>query len=184
MNPSLFFVLATVLVLAAGIVGYMIGHHEKSAVEESMPSEAGIVDRETFAMLEEMRSAVERNPLDTQAVLRYANALHDTKRIDEAIEQYRAYLALKPDDPDAGIDLGVCYFEKRDFEAAASQMRSVLTRHPRHQLGAYNFGIVLMHTGRIEEARDWLRKAVDIDPTTTAAANAKQVLENLEREPG
>jgi tetratricopeptide (TPR) repeat protein len=123
------------------------------------------------------REALDANPDDPAAILVYANALHDSNMPDQAIVQYKRYLEFDPDNPDARVDLGICYFEKRDFASAIVEMERAVAKHPDHQLGNYNLGIVNLNAGNKDKAREWFEKARDLNPASPHGQNAIQLLE-------
>ncbi|MBE0644817.1 MAG: tetratricopeptide repeat protein [Bacteroidetes bacterium] len=122
------------------------------------------------------KAALDANPNDPAAILAYANALHDASMTDQAIVQYKSYLSKNADDPDARVDLGICYFEKQEFALAIEEMERAVTDHPDHQLGTYNLGIVNLNAGNKEKAREWFTKARDMDPNSPHGKNAAQLL--------
>lgn len=126
--------------------------------------------------LNSARDAAEANPDNPDALLAYANALHDAGMNDQAIAQYKRYLGFVPDNPDARVDLGICYFEKKDFATAIAEMEIAVAKHPDHQLGNYNLGIVNLNAGNKDKAREWFEKARDLDPTSPHGVNATQLL--------
>lgn len=126
--------------------------------------------------LNSAREAAEANPDNPDALLAYANALHDADMNDQAIVQYRRYLEFVPDNPDARVDLGICYFEKKDYATAITEMETAVAKHPDHQLGNYNLGIVNLNAGNKDKAREWFEKARDLDPTSPHGINAAQLL--------
>jgi len=175
-KPALAALLAAVAVLSA-TVGYVIGAGVSAEPSEAQQaSQAPAVD---LAALNSLRENMERNPGNADAILKYANALHDAKLVDQAIARYRDYLAMVPDDADAGIDLGVCYFERRDHDAAIAQMESVLARHPDHQLGNFNLGIVNYSAGNAEAAAKWFRKTIELNPGSQVAENARRMMADI-----
>lgn len=142
------------------------------------------------AELARLEQAVAANPADTAALLGLANRLHDLSRrdpalIEPAIARYRQYLAMKPGDPDARVDLGIMYFERArtdsagaagHVDAAVAEMETVARAHPEHQAAALNLGIVNLNAGRSEEALRWFRRTVEIAPQTDLGQRAARLL--------
>lgn len=170
------------IVIAAFILGGVVGasfmpsaregttaDQEQSGMQPSAPPD--------LQALETARAAAEADPADADAQLQYANGLHDAMMLDQAIAQYKKYLELDPGNPDARVDLGICYFEKKEYAAAIAEMERAIAEHPEHQLGTYNLGIVNLNAGNKDKAREWLQKARDLDPASPHGQNAAQLLE-------
>jgi TolA-binding protein len=143
-----------------------------------MKEETGMTQgtQPNLQVLNAAKAAVDANPEDAGAILAYANALHDAGMADQAIVQYKSYLEKNPDDPDARVDLGICYFEKQEYDAAISAMERAVADHPDHQLGTYNLGIVNLNAGNKEKAREWFTRARDMNPESPHGKNAAQLL--------
>jgi hypothetical protein len=126
--------------------------------------------------IEQLRKRVDSDSTDTGTMLRLANLLHDGKFMDQAIIYYRKYLALNEKDPDARVDLGICYFEHGDKGRAIAEMKKALAYAPKHQLALFNLGIVNLSSGNLEEAAEWFRKCIDVAPGTETARRAQELI--------
>jgi Tfp pilus assembly protein PilF len=175
-------VAAVLLVVGLAVVLKTMGTHGASGTETQQGQQNPAQPSVDLAALEQLRAAAEADPKNADALLRYANKLHDSRLIDQAIVQYRASLALQPDNADAGIDLGVCYFELKRYGEASAQMESVLAKHPEHQLGTFNLGIVKYNAGEIGAAEMWLKKAIAINASSDVAANATKLLDEIQKQ--
>ena len=149
---------------------------EQQAPEQEQAAGQQPVD---MAQLEALRKQADEQPDDAAAQLRYANALHDAKLVDQAIVRYKLYLEKHPENPDARVDLGICYFEKKDYPSAITEMQTAVAANPGHQLGNYNLGIVNMNAGNMGAARTWFEKARDIDPNSPIGKHAVEILKDL-----
>lgn len=143
------------------------------------PPAAAAVDLAPF------EAAVKAQPGDAGALLRLANALHDNRMIPRAVEAYKKYLGMRPKDPDARTDLGICYFQLAQtdtvnmmslLETAGREMLTVQQAAPKHQPSAFNLGVVYLHMGRIEESNTWFRKAVEINKNSDLGTRAANIL--------
>jgi tetratricopeptide (TPR) repeat protein len=153
------------------------------ATPPTMPNAAtGSIPAPAIAQLE---AAVQAAPNDAAALLRLANALHDNGMLPRAIDGYRKYLALRPQDPDARTDLGICYFQMSQMdstsapallEQAAREMETSLKYSPRHQPSAFNLGVVNLHMGKIEESNTWFRKTVELNKDSDLGMRAPTML--------
>ena len=156
--------------------GDTVGTQQQGAQQQGAQQQ-GAQPQIDLERLESMRAYVENHPDDLTAQLRYANELHDANLLDQAIAQYKDYLEKDPANPDARVDLGICYFEKKQYDAAIREMERAVRDAPNHQLGHYNLGIVNLNAENLEAARTWFEKARDIDPTSVYGRDAEQILQ-------
>lgn len=147
--------------------------------------------KEILEAIERLEQQVKDNPSNLGAKLLLANALHDAAMHDpqmfpRAIEAYREYLKHAPTDPNARVDLGICYFElgKIDSTRASSlyamainEMESVMKSFPKHQAGAFNLGIVYLYTGNLKESNRWFKKAIELNPESDLGQRARTILD-------
>lgn len=146
--------------------------------------------KEILEAIDRLQKTVADNPNDVGAKLLLANALHDAAMHDgslfpRAIEAYKTYLKEKPGDPNARVDLGICYFElgKIDstrsaslFAQAISEMEATMKNNPKHQAGAFNLGIVYLYAGDIEASNKWLKKTVELNADSDLGKRAEAIL--------
>jgi tetratricopeptide (TPR) repeat protein len=136
--------------------------------------------------LKPLEDAVRQNPADPAAQIRLANALHDNHLLPRAVEAYKKYLAMRPKDPDARTDLGICYFQQAQADSlhresllgeAASAMEEAFRGAPKpHQPSAFNLGVVYLHLGDMEKSTTWFRKAVEINPESDLGKRAQNMI--------
>jgi len=96
--------------------------------------------------------------------------------MDQAIIYYKKYLVLNEKDPDARVDLGICYFEQGDKDRAIAEMKRAITYAPKHQLAYFNLGIVTLSSGNLEEAASWFKKCIEVAPGTETARRAQELI--------
>lgn len=130
-------------------------------------------------------AAVKAQPADPAALLRLANAQHDNRMMPRAIETYQKYLKMRPKDPDARTDMGICYFQMAQtdtvnmmelLESAAREMLAASQSSPSHQPSAFNLGVVYLHMGKMEESNTWFKKAVEINKNSDLGTRAQTIL--------
>jgi Tfp pilus assembly protein PilF len=133
-----------------------------------------------------LEAAANANPGDPKAALAFANGLHDSGDFLRAVEVYRKYLKAHPKDPDARVDMGVCYYElglqdtvntSRYFGLAVTEMEAALRGTPTHQPAAFNLGVVNLQKGDLEVSNRWFRKAVELGPSTDLGTKAQRMLQ-------
>jgi len=141
--------------------------------------------------LETLQKKVAGSPDDAPSLLRMANILHDLSLKDprllvRAVATYQQYLALKPDDPNARVDLGIVYFElarvdtlatAENIALALKEMETVAKAHPDHQPALFNLGIVNLNAGNAKESTGWFKKAIEMNPNSELGKRASQMLE-------
>ena len=132
---------------------------------------------EAVKHLNELEAQVSANPDDTGQRLHLANFAHDNRFYDKAIEHYHKYLEKKPNDPDALVDLGICYNDVGKFTEARSFMMKALEVSPKHLLAHFNLGIVNLKAGDIEQSNDWFKKTAALSPDSEIGKRAQALLE-------
>jgi tetratricopeptide (TPR) repeat protein len=133
-----------------------------------------------------LEAAANANPGDPKAVLAFANGLHDSGDFLRAVEVYKKYLKTHAKDPDARVDMGVCYYElglqdtvntSRYFGLAITEMEAALRGTPTHQPAAFNLGVVNLQKGDLDVSNRWFRKAVELGPSTDLGTKAQRMLQ-------
>jgi tetratricopeptide (TPR) repeat protein len=132
---------------------------------------------QALPQIEELEKRIAADPKDVKLVLQLANLLQDAKFYDKAIQNYKTYLAQMPNDPDALVDLGICYYDIGQYAEATSYMMKALQVDPKHVLGHFNLGIVALRQGKMKEANEWFRKTIELAPESPAGRQAKQFIE-------
>lgn len=138
------------------------------------------------ANLEPLEAAVAADPENPDALLSLANALHDNGMFLRAVETYKKYLHLQPGNPDARVDMGVCYYELgladsvnrgRYFALAIGEMEAAFRSAPTHQPSTFNLGVVTLQSGDVEASNRWFRKTVELGAASELGVKAQRLLE-------
>ena len=128
--------------------------------------------------IEDLEAKIKQNPEDYTSLLQLAHLKNDSGLFEAAIINYKLYLEKNPKDADARVDMGVCYFNLKDFTNAIKEMETSLKYAPNHQIAHLNLGVVNLSAGNLEKSKEWLKKAVGIDPTSEVGTKAQQLLNN------
>ena len=121
------------------------------------------------ALLDQGPLWTERHPHSSFLQLLLGSAHARLGQNDAAISSFHRALALRPDNPDAHINLGILFAGLgRDAEAAAS-FRRVIALAPGHADAYSNLGVILGRQGQLEDAATALRAAVRLRPDHAAA---------------
>lgn len=185
-------------VLTGGIVLLLVAFFAYTELTREQPisrppaqANPSLPDAAMMQEIDQLQRAVDANPKDDASLIRLANMLHDAAMhnpmlLTRAINTYSRYLALKPTDPNARVDMGICYFEMGRidsantaslFSRAIQEMETALKVNPAHQPAAFNLGIVNLNAGNMQESSKWFKKAMEIDASSTLGKKAKEMLE-------
>ncbi len=83
---------------------------------------------------------------------------------EEARRAYARTLELRPDHPDAHVNLGRLLHEQGELPAAEAHYRCALAASPESATAAFNLGVVLQDLGRAERAIEAYLRALAADP--------------------
>lgn len=111
------------------------------------------------AALERLRSAAVETSGDAPLLSCYADALHTTGALDEAMTHYRAAVAIDPSLFEAWWGLGCAALERKAYAAAASALKHAAELRPNFGGASYNRGKALFELGEIDAAIACFRNA-------------------------
>lgn len=101
---------------------------------------------------------------DAAALLRRGVQLHESGRLNEAVEAYRAALALHPNFADAYNNLGNVFQDLLQPESALECYRQAIRSDPRNVNAYRNLGYVLKEQGCLEEGLRLLEQSQILQP--------------------
>ncbi|MFH0992211.1 MAG: tetratricopeptide repeat protein [bacterium] len=131
---------------------------------------------QVMPQIEELERKLAANPDDQQSMLQLANLLHDHRFFDRAVTYYAKFLEKNPKDPNARVDLGICYFELDKLDDAQKAMERALKEDPKHLQAHFNLGMVNLKAGKLKESNEWFKKTVALSPTSDIGKQAQQFL--------
>jgi eukaryotic-like serine/threonine-protein kinase len=94
----------------------------------------------------------------------YERRLPGPRTADARAGWFRAALAVRPNNPTAWNSLGVSYFDKKDYAAAAACFRRVTDLDPGYTHAYLNLGGAQSATGNYDGAVASFRKVLELDP--------------------
>jgi len=108
---------------------------------------------------------------DNRAVTEHnlGSALQSEGRLDEAIEQYRKAVAIKPDYVPAYSNMGAALLAKGDTAGAIAAYQHSLSVDPGFADAHYNLGNALLHEGDLKGAIIHFRSALQSSPDSVDA---------------
>ncbi|RPI74096.1 MAG: zinc-ribbon domain-containing protein [Ignavibacteriales bacterium] len=162
-----------IILFAAGVFDKPTASNINTGVTQNQGSG---VDLSAVQKINELEASVKANPENYDLILELAHLRNDSGMYEKAIENYQEYLTKVPDDADARIDMGVCYYNLSRYNVAITEMIKALEYSPNHQIGHLNLGIVNLAAGNIDESKKWLQKAVSLGPETEVGKRAQELL--------
>jgi Flp pilus assembly protein TadD len=114
--------------------------------------------------LERTAKVAEILPRDAQAQLNYGKALHESRRVREAIEQYELALNRNPTLAEAEFYLGLAWSDLGDADKSIDHYQRSLAITPRNAKCESNLASILVSKGRLVEARSRYERSLSIDP--------------------
>jgi tetratricopeptide (TPR) repeat protein len=122
------------------------------------------------AALAALRREVVLTPDDVRARLGEIQILLRLERLDDALAAAEAAVAEFPTDADARYTRGIVYMARRELAASEADFTATLEITPGHVPALNDFAVLLMASGRNEEARVLLERALAIRPDDALAA--------------
>ena len=105
--------------------------------------------------------------------------LYKEKRYAEAEAQFNEALRLRPDFALAANNLGFVYYKQEKYKDAAQWFESAIKSDPSRAIAYLNLGDAWAKAGDAERARKAYRTYLDLAPSGSGAAHAKQQLEKV-----
>ena len=161
------------ILFAAGVFDKPVSSNVSTNVTQDQSSG---VDLSALQRINELEEKVKNNPGNKESLLELAHLRNDSGMFDKAIGDYQKYLEFVPDDADARVDMGVCYYSLRRYDEAIKEMTKALEYKPDHQIAHLNLGIVNLAASNVEKSKEWLRKAVDLNPNSEIGKRAQELL--------
>jgi serine/threonine-protein kinase len=127
-----------------------------------------------------LRAALRRHPADFWLCHDLATLLKEGRgeQVAEAVGQFRAALALRPDSPGVWLNLSVALEKQGKVQEAGACCRKAIELGPGCVMAHNNLGVVLAKQGNLREAVACLRKAIELGPRFVKAhANLAVTLE-------
>jgi Tfp pilus assembly protein PilF len=143
-----------------------------------LESQAGHIERAA----EHFGRAVQANPQNADAQNNHAFTLQQLDRDTEALAAYAQALALRQDDTDIAINLGLLHKKLQQLPQAVAVFDRALQAHPRHAALLCNRGNVLQRLGRPQDALDSYQQALATEPDNPVVlSNLANALNELGR---
>jgi cytochrome c-type biogenesis protein CcmH/NrfG len=128
-----------------------------------------------------LETEVARNPEDADAIVVLAEVLANSGRVAESVPWYERAVSLRPDDVPLRIAFGRALQRNQSYFDAEVQLLRALDIEPEDQSAAFYLASLYeqMPTPRINAAVEWYQVAVDADPDSVIAGQARARLAAL-----
>ena len=155
---------------------------QKAPVSQAVPvpAEPAPSPVEAAAKIQTLKDILQKDPKNLSAWVELGNTYFDTNQLQESIDAYSKYLAMKPDNPDVRTDMGIMYRKLGDYDRAIKEFRTAAQNDPKHVNSRYNTGLVLLHDkqdikGAIKAWEEYLK----VDPNSDRANRVKTQMDKL-----
>ncbi|MCW8811201.1 MAG: tetratricopeptide repeat protein [Ignavibacteriaceae bacterium] len=165
-----------VFVIALLITGVFESGVQSNMTQVNNQSNASGVNLENMNEITDLENKLKANPDDMEATLHLAHLQQDSKLFEKAISNYKKYLEKNPENADALVDMGICFYNLGDYKSAINEMESALKYQPKHQIACLNLGIVNLAAQNIAESKKWFKKTVELNPNSEAGKRAQELL--------
>ena len=136
---------------------------------------------------EKARDALERGfreRRDAQSHLVLADAYDDLGRFQDAIEEYRKAVFVRPDNVTAWNNMGACYYGNGDVTAALERWERAVEIAPRHVGSLLNLAVAFLESGRPAEALRRAHQAEAANPSEPQLRKARLIIQRASEAAG
>jgi Flp pilus assembly protein TadD len=147
----------------------------ESQAQEQVP--AGHPGVDNNQMLAAMQKAVETDPTSPDVVGRYAMALFEAGRVDEAEKWFAKAVELAPNSTDARSMYGLTLWQLGKFDAAEAQLETTLKLDPANIPGLHGLVRVTLQKGDFAKSEQLIKKIESVEPNYPQLAELKRRLD-------
>ena len=97
----------------------------------------------------------------------------------KAKELFLLALKMEPDNPYAHRNVGALYGKENDHKNAILHFEEALKVNPKDPNTTYGLGLSYFHIGEVSKADQYLRETIEIEPTSSLAEMAKDLLREM-----
>ena len=110
------------------------------------------------------REALRRAPNHLKARFGLADMLRQEHHLEEAADEFAAYIKSSPGDPEGHLGAGRIALEQGRFDEAATHFDQVLAINPKEPYALKERGSIELRKGNLKLAREFLERAILADP--------------------
>jgi len=125
-----------------------------------------------------LRERLETEPSDTLALGELADLLFDAHRMEEAVQLYEQYVAVRPLARQVWLDLATARADLGLLAEAESTLAHMLELYPDDPAATWNLGALAANQGRREEAAEWWHRTM-ASSDSSLSRKAREALSSL-----
>jgi Tfp pilus assembly protein PilF len=174
-------------IILGASTGYVYAFYNAQKVQSAAPpiSEsqaqgqvpAGHPGVDNDQMLEAMKKAVETDPTSPDIVGRYAMALFEGGRMEEAEKWFAKAVELAPNSTDARSMYGLALWQLGKTEAAEAQLETTLKLDPANIPGLHGLVRVTLQKGDIAKSEQLIKRIESVEPNYPQLPDLKRRLD-------
>ncbi|HUG15475.1 MAG TPA: tetratricopeptide repeat protein [Thermomicrobiales bacterium] len=136
------------------------------------------------AELARWETEVAENPGDANRIVVLAEVLANSGRVTESIPYFERAIELRPDDAQLRVAFGSALQRNGSYYDAELQLLRAVELDPDNISAAYYLAILYegLPSPRMDEARRWYERTIEIDPDSVIAQQSAQRIEELSAE--
>ncbi len=136
-------------------------------------------NHDQLMQIENLKGMLEKNPADSEHWIMLGNLYYDIGKFAQALGPYEKALLLAPANENVRVDYAVCLFNTGQDGKAIQELDKVVLANPNHQTATYNLGVIHLHAGNKDRARQYWNRTLQINATTDLASKARDALDRL-----
>lgn len=156
--------------------------HSTDSSKSSSSSETKHLRERAIAVLSKLQDSLDANPQNKVLTLQLANLYYDVQMYPNAQQLYKKYLdAFNPKDTSVMIDYGYALFKSGNQTGGIEATKKVLLLNSKHPIAIFNIAVMYYEQNNVEETVRWLKKCVEVAPTSDVGKKSKEFLETLSK---
>lgn len=136
-------------------------------------------DHDALMNIQLLKDQLQKNPNDLEHLIQLGNLLYDSGDFKNAIEPYGKALSINPANNNVRNDYAVCFFNSGNPEQAIKELNTVLASEKNNITATFNLGIIYSNIGKMELARNYFRRVIELQPNSEFASKSRSMLESL-----
>lgn len=156
------------------VEGKLLGSKRPAQPSQQMNIPEGVMEQ-----IQTLKSRIEKDPHDIEALIQLGNSYFDISRFEEAVVFYQHALEHNNQNTNLLIDLGVALFNLKQNEKAILHIEQALKIDPNHKQGLFNLGVIQSNLNNITEAINCWESVIRLYPDSREAQNASRFIGQL-----